>query len=150
MLYLEGAPEQTATALGPDAGRALGGELDLLTEGERRKRRRRRRGKAATALLSAVGSSGVCARQQAGTEGVKASPRHIAPPARLGRTVGLGPRLRMELVPGKTSAGSGSQRGWELPCGYQERFAFGSQPKLEVCGYRCALPLLPPLWSTSD
>lgn len=71
-------------------GRALGelllGELDLLGEGERRKRRR---GKAATALLSSAGSSWVCAHEQAGAEGGRASPRHGAPgtapsPAALG------------------------------------------------------------------
>lgn len=61
-------------------GRALG-ELLLGSwtswEGERRKRRRR--GKAATALLSSAGSSWVCAHEQAGAKGGRASPRHGAP-----------------------------------------------------------------------
>lgn len=65
--YLDDAPEQMAMALGPGAGRALAGELDLLGEGERRTRRRR--GKAATALLSSAGSSWVRAHEQAVAEG---------------------------------------------------------------------------------
>lgn len=103
--YLDDAPEQTATALGPGAGRALVGELDLLGEGERRKRRRR--GKAATALLSSAGSSWVCAHEQAGAEGGRASPRHGAP-GTAPSPAAHGARARQTLH------GVGQQ----LPCGH--------------------------------
>lgn len=138
-------PEQTAAALGPGAGRALGGELDLLRS-RRGEKRRRRRGKAATAVLPSLSSSWVRAGEGAGAQGVKANPRYGA--ARHGAAE------RRGSASGRTrsSCPAKPRRGRELPRGVparQERFAFVSQPKLELCGYRCALPLLPP-WSTSD
>lgn len=69
--------------------------------------------------------------------GVGASPGHIAPPA--------------PSQPGKTlaPAGHGMPEGLEAALRPRQKgFAFVSQPKLDWCRYRCALPLLPP-WSTS-
>lgn len=105
--YLDDAPEQTAMALGPGAGRALVGELDLLGEGERRTRRRRRRGKAATALLSSAGSSWVCAHEQAAAEREEQA-QGMALPARLRA------RPHTELCAQQTLHGVGQQ----LPCGH--------------------------------
>lgn len=51
-------------------------------------------------------------------------------------------RSRHGSVPGKPARGWAAAALWSPP--HQERFAFVLQPKPEVCGYRCALPLLPP------
>lgn len=129
LLYLGDAPEQPATALGL-------GTLDLLPE------RERRGGRAVAAWLWSAGSSGVQACQRAGTGGEEQAHAMSLPQLNRGAQspAAHGVRARSDL-----------RRGWELPrgpCG-PGRVCFCSAAEAGVCGYRCALPLLPP-WATSD
>lgn len=51
-------------------------------------------------------------------------------------------RRSRSSCPANPPRGRAAAALWSPP--HQERFAFVLQPKPEVCGYRCALPLLPP------
>lgn len=91
----------------------------------------------------------LCCHQQAALGFVhmnRWSPRGKSKPKAWCSQHGSEPGRTQSSCPANPPWGRAAAALWSPP--YQERFAFVLQPKPEVCGYRCALPLLP-LGSTS-